>query len=231
MKLIKVVFIILSLLYLNGCAHSIDITPKTDLIKSSLENMPKIQKSVGYFIPETLINTQVNSRGGGGDSVNYYPYRDMANAFEVMLSSVFEKVTQLNNSNDVGVDYVIRPEIVTDSFSTSSITWPPTNFTVNLAGKITDPTEKQIKIIKVIGEGQAEYSEFFSERGLAGMRAMEDALVKMKRSLFDINYENIAINNKSESVERLESLKGLNERGLITAEEYAIKKREILDGM
>ncbi len=129
-----------------------------------------------------------------------------------------------------------RFRIVTDSYATFFFAAMPSNFTVNLTCTIMDTSGKQISVIKATGEGSAEYPEFLHVPGLAGKRAMEDALMKMKRSLFEVDYREAKIDTRPESPimskdsvpERPERLKGLNDRGLITPEEFQKKKNEIL---
>lgn len=248
MKIVKLACIVLSLFVIGGCAHSIVMEPNIEKISTEIENKQRIKKNVAYYISDEKRNLEVNSRGGGGDSVNYFPYRDIEVAFEKMLLYVFQKVTKLeikpdsNRESIKDIDYIIVPTIKTESSSTSSFTWPPTDFTVDLTGTIMDGSWKQIEIIKVIGKGEAQYSEFFSQRGIAGSRAMENALLKMTRAMFAANYDNAASIKKSvpsglytetndTAVERLEKLKVLSDRGLITREEFEQKKREILDGL
>lgn len=248
MKLIKLVFVILALLNLAGCAHPLVISPDITKIERDVDNQPRIKKNVGYFIDDKAKNHEIISPGGGGDSISYLPYRDIETAFDKMLSNVFEHVTKLNTPADADsikkdeISLVITPVIVTNSSGDGYFTWPPTRFSVDLTSKIRDASGKLIADTRVVGEGQAVYADFFQNKGVAGIRAMEDALQKMQRALFEVKYENVTSNAnsvgnamtalpKESALDRLEKLKGLSDRGLITSEEFEKKRKEILDGM
>lgn len=247
MKMLNLACIMLSLFILGGCAHSIVISPNVEKVGSDIESRVQIKKNVAYYISDIERDLEVNSPGGGGDSVEYFPYRDIEVGFEKMLSNVFVNVKKLkdpqgtNRERIIDIDYLIKPEIITISQSASSVTWPPTNFVVDLTCNIMDGSWNVIEIIKVIGEGRAEMSEmrWTFDRGLAGRRAMEDALMKMKRALFTANYTNSGTKafsktpaaSKDSTLKKLETLKDFSDRGLITTEEFNKKKKEILDGM
>ena len=101
-----------------------------------------------------------------------------------MLSNVFESVSKLNypvnetTLRNEGIKYVISPTIVTNSKSYSQIYLPPTDFTVDLTSNIRDASGKLIASPRLIGKGQAQFSEYTKGHALAGERAMEDALQK-----------------------------------------------------
>jgi hypothetical protein len=81
------------------------------------------------------------------------------------------------------INYIITPEITTQSSSPSAFTWPPTKFSVNLTCNITDVSGKVIGKPTVTGEGNAEFSEFKSDHSLSGKRATLDSLLKMQDTL------------------------------------------------
>ena len=236
------------ILLLGGCAHPLVISPDITKIESDVDSQPRIKKNVGYFIDDKAKNHEIISPGGGGDSISYFPYRDIEAAFNKMLSNVFEHVTKLSKPADADsikkgeISLVITPGIVTNSSGDGYFTWPPTRFSVDLTSNIRDASGKLVANTRVVGEGQAVYAEFFQDKGIAGIRAMEDALQKMQRALFEVKYENVTSNvnsvgnsmtavPKESALDRLEKLKGLSVRGLITNDEFEKKKKEILDSM
>jgi len=244
---IKIVFSAIIVISLVGCAHPIVVSPNTSKIEREMGAPPKTKANVGYFIPAEASNLEVTTPGGGGDNVRYFPYRDLDAAYQRMLLNVFENVTKLKSAADNneltkdGIKYVLAPDVITHSGSTGFFTWPPTNFTVDLTSKIRDGSGKMIGNPRVVGNGQAEFSEFKGDYGLAGRRAMEDALIKMQRALLEIKFENVdtsvtppntePVQQKDQASGRLEKLKDLSDRGLITKEEYERKRKEILDSL
>jgi hypothetical protein len=188
MRIVKLFGAVFAFVTIAGCAHSIVLNPDASKIERSASDQP-INKNVGYYIsPETRAKA-VETAGGGGDKVSYYPYKDTEGGFYKMLGNVFTGVTLLKSPNDKDaisqhtIKYVIVPEITTSSSSPSPFTWPPTQFTVNLTCKITDANGNSVSNISVVGEGHAEFDEFKSDFSLSGKRAAQDALLKMQARL------------------------------------------------
>ncbi|MEO6935535.1 MAG: hypothetical protein ABI171_09360 [Collimonas sp.] len=185
MNIIKFIASVATVIVLAGCAHPITINPDINNIKSSSADQA-IKKNVAYYIPDAVRTKEVTTAGGGGDKVAYSPYRDMETAFYKMLSNVFANVTKLNAADDKDaieknkIDYVITPTLVTNSSSSSALTWPPTQFSVEMTCDVSDANGKALFTKKVEGQGHAEFSEFKKDFSLSGRRAMEDALMKMQ---------------------------------------------------
>lgn len=120
--------------------------------------------------------------------MSYQPYRDIETGFYKMLSNVFVAVTRLKSQtgDDAAqrnkLDYVITPQLTTESSSPSLLTWPPTQFTVNMTATIADASGKRVADTKVRGEGKAEFDEFKKDVSLSAKRASEDALLKMQKA-------------------------------------------------
>ena len=233
---------------LTGCAHPIIIAPDEQKISSNLSSNDNREYSVGYYISPKDKALEVTTLGGGGDNVRYYPYRDIEKGYKAMLSNVFVSVTKLDSvdKSDVRlqnkIDLILRPKIITTSGSTGFFTWPPTNFSVDLTNTITSVDGKVISEPRAIGTGGASTSEKISEHGIAGRRAIEDALLKSQVPLFNLvwrqknNSTNLVkpVNKKSSSasiLDRLKSLKELKDSGLINDEEFKDKKKEIIESL
>jgi hypothetical protein len=192
MRIIKVCALLAVVVTLAGCAHSIVISPDLSKISRS-DSDPQIKQNVGYYIAEDAHAKQVTTPGGGGDKVSYLPYRDIETSFYKMLSNVYDTVTKMKSPTDAAaisksnIGYVITPELTTNSSSPSAFTWPPTQFTVDLTCKITDPAGTLIATKKVSGHGNAEFDEFKHDHGLAAKRAAQDALLKMQNELMGVS--------------------------------------------
>jgi hypothetical protein len=188
---IRLLTALLFALVLGACSHPIVITPDADKI-SSVSNDRKINKRVGYYMTLAQRDAPVVTPGGGGDSVKYYPYRDIEGSFYRVLSNVFSEVTLLKSANDLEaldkheVVLIIKPEIRTTSQSSSIVTWPPTDFSVEIACQITDRSGKEVAGTRATGQGKAEFSEFTSDFSLAGKRASFDALMKTQDALLNL---------------------------------------------
>jgi len=188
MRSILYVFLLIVIMVFTGCAHTIAISPDISKIERDI-NLEPIEKNVGYYIAPDVRDKNVTTPGGGGDLVSYFPYKDIETGFYKMLANVFKDVTQLKSPKDMdtinrlSIVYIITPEISTDSSSSSSFTWPPTHFIVNLTCNITDKDGKFIIKSTVTGEGLSEYDEFKSDFSLSGKRAARDALLKMQTIL------------------------------------------------
>lgn len=120
--------------------------------------------------------------------MRYTPYKDTEVSYYKMLTNVFTNVTRLTTLDKAqiakdSINYIISPDIVTTSSSSSPFTWPPTQFDITLTSKITDPEGKVIAEPSVKGSGSATFSEFKSDFSLSGKRAAEDALLKMQEKL------------------------------------------------
>jgi hypothetical protein len=172
--------------FLGACAHPIAISPLEIPAGGDASLSPK---KVAYVMTDAYRNYQVTTDGGGGDKVKYFPYRDLEKAIRGALRAVYSDVFVIKSPSDSGaiqendISFVFAPEIFTSSNSPSIFTWPPTQFTIELTCKVTDPVGKKISRIRVVGSGVAEYSEFKADFGLAGRRAASELSEKLKRKI------------------------------------------------
>lgn len=175
-----------SLLLLGGCSHQIAIgpldTPKR--VETSLN-----AKKAAYVMTDIDRAKQVHSEGGGGDKINYFPYRDLEKSIRDAMRAVYSDVIVVKSASDVetikasNISFIFTPDIVTTSSSSSLLTWPPTQFTVTLSCVVVDANGKEVTRFKVSGEGKAEFSEFKNDFGLAGRRAATDVSEKLKQAI------------------------------------------------
>ena len=63
------------------------------------------------------------------------------------------------------------------------LTWPPTQFTVDLTCTIADGRGQTVDVIRVSGYGRAEFNEFKSNFSLAAVRASNHALALLIQAL------------------------------------------------
>lgn len=247
MHLKKILFSFVGMVILSGCAHPIKVTPNIAKIETKGDSTPRVAASVGYYISPELESLEVTTPGGGGDNVRYYPYRDIEPGFAKLLSNVFSGVVKLptapvfSGTTTQGLDYIIQPLLVTSSGSSGFFTWPPTNFSVDLTSNVRDATGKLVASPRVLGVGTAETGERLSEHGIAGRRAMEDALIKMQAAIQEQKLgpkvasaaikASIRPGESSSATARLAHIKELMANGLITQMEYDAKRKEILDAL
>jgi hypothetical protein len=197
MNKIKIAIAISFSLLLESCAHQINISPNLNSIRS-IDSSKKIDKKIGYYFVENK-EKEVVTPGGGGDSVKYKPYKEIEDGIKKILTNTFNSVASLNSeleSDKNDVDLLAEIKITTTSFSSSSMTWPPTQFGVNLNCDIKDLNGDVLTNIQAKGEGYSEYSEWFlADKGLSGKRASEDALNKFQNLILlnkKINMSNSA---------------------------------------
>ncbi len=185
-------FLICMLLVLSGCAHSIRITPDPEKLPSA-DGIARSTKSVGYYISDEDRNRRVITPGGGGDKVEYAPYKELEAGLYRVLNNVFENVHLLKSIDDKayvtdkGIVLVLRPTIATNSSSSSLFTWPPTDFEVIIEIKAMDTTGKVVWADTVSGKGQADFSEFKSDFSLTAKRASAAALAQLQSRLLASN--------------------------------------------
>lgn len=182
MKKLTSVFLIAFAAMIVGCAHPIVITPTTTLDRP---DKPIVKKNVAYVMTNADREKEVKTDGGGGDKVSYYPYRDLEKAIRDALRAVYEDVIIVQSYSNVdelnarNVSYVFVPEITTTSDSPSYFTWPPTKFRIEMNANVSDVRGNFIARIRVVGAGNAEFSEFKGNFGLAGSRAADDLSSKI----------------------------------------------------
>lgn len=183
---LKSISIIVLFLLVSACAHPITINPiKTpDRIETKLS-----PKRAAYVMTEDDRNKQVTSSGGGGDKITYYPYRDSEKGIRDALRSVYTDVIAIKSTSDFesikenNISVVYTPTISAVSSSDSAFTWPPTYFRVELTCSVNDMNGKDLSILKVTGSGNAEFSEFKINTGLAGSRASSDLSEKLRQEI------------------------------------------------
>lgn len=172
------------LLLAGACAHPINIAPDTAALAAGGD--PPVARSVAYVISNADRDLEVTTPGGGGDSIRYFPYRELESGLFQALSAIYKRVTLWRSeaeskapaSKDVALVFV--PKISTASSSSSILTWPPTSFFITLAYEVKDPAGKSVYASQVLGRGAAEFEEFKADFGLAGKRAAKDVLTNFK---------------------------------------------------
>jgi len=175
-------------LLLVGCAHSITIAPDLAAIDPK-DPIEKIQQNVGYYISAEDRARAVITPGGGGDKVQYFPYRDLEPGLFKVLTNMFNDVFALKTPDDKSflasknITFVLIPKIQTNSSSDSLFTWPPTDFTVLVECDALSPDGQPIWQVTATGVGKAIFSELAHEFGLAGRRASEAALLDLQRQI------------------------------------------------
>lgn len=168
---------------LGACAHPVSITPN---LGSLPPGEPAVQQNVAYVVSEANRDLEVTTPGGGGDSVRYFPYRELESGLFQALSGIYSRVTLLRATPDAAqmskgnFTLVFLPTITTSSSSTSIMTWPPTDFSVTIGYTVQDAGGLPLYKGSVVGTGQADFATFKSDFGIAGKRAAEDALRKFR---------------------------------------------------
>ena len=185
LKLFQTLSVIFFITLIAACSHPISISP----IDKFDRNNPVSNKNVAYVMTDEQRSQKVTTSGGGGDKVDYQPYRDLEKAIRDGLSSVYKNVIVVSSKNDTKafieneISFVFTPIITTTSSSESVFTWPPTNFDIDLNCSVINAAGTEITSFTVKGSGQAEFSEFKSNFGLAGQRAASDLSQKLKERL------------------------------------------------
>jgi hypothetical protein len=170
-----------ALVVMTGCAHQISMAPSA---KPAAESSAKINKAVAYVISPADMALEVKTPGGGGDKVKYQPYKDLDAALYQAFSAVFSDVSKVSSAADAkGVAYVITPTITTTSSSESMLTWPPTQFSVDLVCKVADGSGQAVTTVRAFGKGAATFDEFKSDFSLSARRASKEAVDKLVKSL------------------------------------------------
>lgn len=187
MRNLRLACLLLTIAALAGCAHPMIIKPEMEALAAA-PAAERIQKKVGLYIPAANRQKEVTTPGGGGDKVRYVPYADLEPGIYKVLSDVFLDVAVLQVMDAASiaqhsVAYVIEPEITTTSSSSGVFTWMATDFTVQLQCKVTDATGQAVATVAADGSGHAESKELMSNFSLAGQRASQDALLKLRAAL------------------------------------------------
>jgi hypothetical protein len=175
------------LLFLAACAHGITIVPDPSTVPEA--GTAKSSKNVAYYLAKADKDQQVTTPGGGGDTVSYYPVRDLEHGIFRVLSGVFDRVYTLPARDDLnflatnGIAFVFEPTVTSDSSSSNVLIWPPTDFTVSIAVKAYDLDRKLIWERTVVGKGKATAGELMSNFSLSANRAASDALKQLQGAL------------------------------------------------
>ncbi|MEQ1661815.1 MAG: hypothetical protein ABL877_03885 [Thiobacillus sp.] len=177
---------LIAALLMTGCSHQITVSP-LEIPKRTEAALNA--KKVAYVMSDVDRAKQVHSEGGGGDKINYFPYRDFEKSIRDALRAVYSDVTVIKSASDTStiqagnIAFIFTPDISTTSSSSSLLTWPPTQFSIVLACVVVDASGKEMTRFNVTGEGKAEFSEFKNDFGLAGRRAASDLAEKLKQAV------------------------------------------------
>lgn len=159
---------------LAACAHPITVSPLETPQRVDAKLSPK---KAAYVMTDADRNLEVTTPGGGGDKVNYKPYRDLEKAIRDALRAVYSEVIAVTSANDQeafrthGVSLVFSPRITTTSESPSPFTWPPTKFGIEMTSQVSDPGGAPITTIRTQSQGAAEFDEFKHDLSLSARRA------------------------------------------------------------
>ena len=177
--LTKVTVVLLAGLFF-GCAHPIVITP--DVSRLERNEVQPIACNVGYVITDADRELAVETPGGGGDKVKYYPYKELDPALFKVFSNVFQRAYSMKSPSDAAlvkandIRFIFVPTIKTDSSSTGLFTWPPTDFTIELGCKALGADGTVVWERTFTGKGHAEFGEFKTDLPLAAKRASLQAM-------------------------------------------------------
>ena len=187
MKKLSMLTALVSVMFMSGCAHVINITPPLNTL--SVEGVTKIDRAVGYYISPEQRALLVTTPGGGGDKVSYKPYADAEPALKQVLSNIYATVVALAAPSDKTeleskkIAYVFAPTFTTTSKSSSALTWPPTNFTVAIDCKVADGSGASVWNKQVTGTGEAVFEDFKHDFSLSARRASKDAFNQLQSAI------------------------------------------------
>ncbi|MFT5722341.1 MAG: hypothetical protein ACI9W6_002670 [Motiliproteus sp.] len=187
-NIIKNLAVLASLVVISGCAHNIQISPDLEKIRQ-VRPMVTIDKNVAYYISAANKEKEVTTPGGGGETVVYKPYADSEGALNTVLSNQFSRVYSLDSIynkkylHEKNISYIFIPEITTNSSSSSTFTWPPTEFTINLFFKALDQEGNIILEKDLTSTGNAEFSEFMDDFPLAARRSSELLFIELSKEI------------------------------------------------
>ena len=177
------------------------ITPSLDALTAP--GVGRIEKNVGYYISPENLAKQVETPGGGGDKVKYFPYKESEPALNKILSNLFGEVYPLSSPNPTefvaakNIAYIFIPTITTDSSSCSAICikhpfsagsscgyiWPPCDFSVSLDCRATDGAGKVIWETSLKAEAHVGLPEIKRDRSLAGKEAIKEAFLELQNRI------------------------------------------------
>jgi hypothetical protein len=186
MNKFKSLLIVITMTVLSGCAHQIQMNPNTDSFVSSEKIINAV---VGYHISDEDRKKIVTTDGGGGDDVSYSPYKDTESILFTVLSNKFKDVYLVKNLDDNSfikeneIKLIFIPEIITQSSSSSSFTWPPTKFVIDLTVKALNSSGNIVWEKKIKKTGEAEYDEFKTDFSLSARRAVEQAFLQLAKDI------------------------------------------------
>jgi hypothetical protein len=186
-KIVRISALLLTVVAISACSHPMIIKPEMEAL-TAIPQAERIQKKVGLYIPAANRQKQVTTPGGGGDKVTYAPYADLEAGLYKVLSDVFLDVAVLQTADAASfaqhsLSYVFEPDISTMSSSSGVFTWMATDFTVQLQCKVTDVAGQIIASVLAEGTGQADSKEVLRNFSIAGQRASQDALLKLRAVL------------------------------------------------
>jgi len=110
----KYIFAFTAISILGACAHPITINPSTTPQRT--ENSSYSTKVAGYVMTDADRAKQVTTEGGGGDKVNYFPYKDLEKGIRDVLKSLYSDVVLIRSPSDFeaikrdGVGIVFAPK-------------------------------------------------------------------------------------------------------------------------
>lgn len=189
-RLLNILFALVIAVLTVGCAHPISLTADAGKLVGTAK-VTKTDRKVGLVVTDDQKKLELQTPGGGGDKVSYFPYRDLESGMYVALSESFSSVSRVSSLSDPkakaeGLSLMFVPDVATTSYSPSLLTWPPTVFTITLGMDIKDANNVTLKKVQVQGEGRAEFDEFKSDFSLSAKRAAEDAMKKLIKAIADV---------------------------------------------
>jgi hypothetical protein len=170
---------------LTACAHPMLVKPDLEATKVVAQTHNPLPQKVGLYIPDSKRSLEVTTAGGGGDKVRYKPYADMETGIFQVLGTSFSDVVVLSSRTDTdaiakhSLNYIVEPQIDTESSSSGVLTWMATDFKIKLTCTFSDPAGTVLATLTADGTGHSDFSELKHDMSAAGEHAATDALVKL----------------------------------------------------
>ena len=177
-----------AVMLLAACSHPVKIAPPTLTLYS--DPALKIGKAVGYHVTDQQRQLQATTKGGGGDKISYYPYRDLEGGLYQTLASVFSSVYVVPDANAQGfiadkhLTFVFVPEVTTESSSTNVMLWNPTNFTVKLHVTANDANGTPVWSRDLVGKARTAAGGSLTETP-AAQQAAANVFGQLQKVLLD----------------------------------------------
>ena len=179
MKPIAAALLLVLVQLATGCTHAYSLAPDPSLLPAPAEDPHPL--AVHWEPTEAEMQLVEQRATGGGDSIEYSTYRDLAPSIDQVLGNCFEEVVP----DPAQADVVFRFRILTTPSWGIGMIWPPSELGITFDTRAFDASGAEIWHTTVSGSRKVSFGQIQDNFSAAGQMGAVEAMKALQRALLE----------------------------------------------